>query len=273
MRVSVLGSGSAGNATLVVSGTSCVLVDAGFSARDLTTRLERVGVAPEAVDAIVITHDHADHTRGMGVFARRHRTPVYLTEGTRARCASLLKGEETTFSYRPGRPFKVGAFRVEPFLSVHDAVDPVGLALVDEESGLRLGIATDLGRATAQIRHALAGSDFLILEANHDPGLLHQGPYPSSVKSRIASSHGHLSNLAAARLATELLHPRLAGIVLAHLSLECNRPELARSVVGSALRRAGYRGCLAVASQEQPTELFDLTDLRRRAGPLQLSFL
>jgi phosphoribosyl 1,2-cyclic phosphodiesterase len=262
MHVSVLGSGSGGNATLVTSGSTTLLVDAGFSARDLATRLGTLGVEPEAVDAIVITHDHADHTRGMGVFARRHGTPVYLTEGTRARCATLLRGEEKTLGYRPGHAFQVGDFRVEP-----------GLALIEAESGLRLGIATDLGRPTAQIRHALAGSDFLILEANHDEGLLHQGPYPWSVKSRIASSHGHLSNLAAARLATDLLHPRLAGIVLAHLSHECNRPELARSVVGGALHRAGYRGFLEVATQEQPTDLFDVADLGRRAGPVQLSFL
>lgn len=273
MRVSVLGSGSAGNATLVWAGNTRVLVDAGFSARDLARRLEALGVDADDVDAIVITHDHGDHTKGMGVFARRHGTPLHMTEPTREACARLLRGEETVVTYRPGRVFTIGDVRVEPFITVHDAADPVGVALVDECTGLRLGVATDLGRPTAQIRHALAGCDLLILEANHDEVLLHTSAYPWSVKRRIASSHGHLSNQAAARFVKELLHPRLAGVLLAHLSNECNRPDLALEVVGQALDQAGWRGHLAVAPQDRPTPLLDLEEMRYRSGPGQLSFL
>lgn len=273
MRVSVLGSGSSGNATLVWAGNTRVLVDAGFSGRDLARRLGAVEVNADEVDAIVITHDHGDHTRGMGVFARRHGTPLYMTEPTRQACAKLLRGGETVRTYRPGRVFNVGDVRVEPFITVHDAADPVGVAVVDECTGLRLGVATDLGRPTSQIRHALSGCDLLILEANHDEVLLHASPYPVSVKRRIASSHGHLSNEAAARFVVELLHPRLAGVILAHLSNECNRPELARKVVGQALRTAGWTGHLAVAGQDEPTGLMDLEELRLRTGPSQLSFL
>jgi phosphoribosyl 1,2-cyclic phosphodiesterase len=167
----------------------------------------------------------------------------------------------------------VGDVRVEPFLTVHDAADPVGVTLIDECTGLRVGIATDLGRPTAHIRHALADCDLLILEANHDEVLLHMSGYPASVKRRIASSHGHLSNQAAARLVRELMHPRLAGVVLAHLSKECNRPALAREVVQSALDSVGWRGHLDVASQDQPTDLLDVEELRYRAGPSQLSLL
>lgn len=273
MKVAVLGSGSSGNATLVKAGNTLVLVDAGFSARDLARRMESLGVAPEAVQGIVITHDHGDHTRGMGVFARRHGTPLYLTERTREACARLLRGEEEIRPYRPGRAFAVGDVRVEPFLTVHDAADPVGVALVDECTGLRMGVATDLGRPTAQIRHALAACDLLVLEANHDEVLLATGPYPWSVKRRIGSSHGHLSNQAAARFAVELLHPRLSAVVLAHLSNECNRPELALKVVGAELRRAGWRGHLQVALQHEPTGWLDVEDLRYRSGPSQLSLL
>lgn len=273
MRVAVLGSGSSGNATLVRAGSTLVLVDAGFSARDLARRLERLGVAPAEVRAIVITHEHGDHTRGMGVFARRHGTQVYLTERTRDACARLLHGDEDVRLYRPGRGFVVGDVRVEPFLTVHDAADPVGVALVDECTGLRLGMATDLGRPTAQIRHALSGCDLLILEANHDETLLATSAYPWSVKQRIASSHGHLSNQAAARLAVELLHPRLAAVVLAHLSDACNRPELALDVVGRALRKARWRGHLQVAAQHAPTDWLDVEALRRSAGPSQLTLL
>lgn len=271
MRVSVLGSGSGGNATFVEAGGTRLLVDAGFSARDLTRRLVQVGAEPASVTAILVTHDHGDHTRGMGVFARRHGVALYLTESTRTACDGLLRGTETTVTYRPGHPFTIGTVRVEPFLTVHDAADPVGVAIVDESTGIRLGVATDLGRPTAHIRHALSGCDFLVLEANHDERLLHGADYPWSVKSRIAGSHGHLSNGAAARLALDLLHPRLAGIVLAHLSAECNRPDLARSVVGRALSRAGYQGFLGVAGQDEPTAFIDVAALRRRLEPTQLS--
>jgi phosphoribosyl 1,2-cyclic phosphodiesterase len=273
LKVSVLGSGSAGNATLVWAGNTKILVDAGFSARDLARRLQEVGVDPQDLQAIVITHDHGDHTRGMGVYARRHGTPLYMTEPTQAACAKLLRGQETVRPYRPGRPFIVGDVRVEPFITVHDAADPVGVAVVDECTGVRLGVATDLGRPTAQIRMALEDCDFLILEANHDEVLLHTSNYPPSVRRRIASSHGHLSNQAAARFVLELLHPRLAGIVLAHLSKECNRPDLALQVVGDALDKAGWKGHLEVARQSRPTELMDVEDLRLRTGPSQLTLL
>jgi phosphoribosyl 1,2-cyclic phosphodiesterase len=258
---------------LVCAGDTRLLVDAGFSARALTERLELLGVEPDSIDAIVVTHDHRDHTRGIGVFARKHSTPVHMTEGTRRACADLLTGAEEIVLYGPGRAFWIGDLRVDPFLTVHDAADPAGVAVVQERTGLRVGIATDLGRPTAQTRHALAACDLLVLEANHDEVLLQTGPYPSSVKRRIASSHGHLSNQAAARLATELLHPRLAAVVLAHLSEECNRPTLAESVVGDALRRAGWTGHIEVARQDRPTRLLDLEELRYRTGPMQLSLL
>jgi phosphoribosyl 1,2-cyclic phosphodiesterase len=273
VKVAVLGSGSSGNATLVRAGDTVVLVDAGFSARDLGRRMESLGVAPAQIQAIVITHDHGDHTRGMGVFARQLGTPLYLTERTRDACARLLRGGEEVRLYRPGHPFTVGNVRVEPFITVHDAADPVGVALVDERTGLRIGVATDLGRPTAQIRHALSGCDLLVLEANHDEVLLASSAYPWSVKQRIASSHGHLSNLDAARFAVELLHPRLAAVVLAHLSDACNRPELALQVVGGELRRAGWKGHLRVAAQDEPTGWLDVEELRIREGPSQLTLL
>jgi phosphoribosyl 1,2-cyclic phosphodiesterase len=147
------------------------------------------------------------------------------------------------------------------------------VAVFDQDSSLRLGVATDLGRPTAQVRHALSACHLLVLEANHDPGLLHQSPYPASVRARIASSHGHLSNEAAAQFAVELMHPELTGVVLAHLSAECNRPELALDVVGRALRRVGYEGLLVVADQDRPTELMDLDRMRRGLEPDQLSLM
>lgn len=269
----MLGSGSGGNSVLVTTEDTNILVDAGFSARKLAERLELLGIAPEEIHGIVITHDHGDHTSGMGVFARRHGTPLYLTETTRRSCARLLRGGERIVEYRASHHFHVGSLRIEPFITVHDAADPVGVAVCDPRTGVRLGVATDLGRPSAQTRHALAGCDILVLEANHDEVLLHQSPYPASVKRRITSSHGHLSNQAAAQLVCEILHPRLACVVLAHLSREANRPELALEVVGAALAAAGWCGHLEVASQDHPTELFEVEALRRRTGPAQFTLL
>lgn len=273
MRVSVLGSGSKGNATLMVSGDTRILVDAGFSGRDLARRLNSVGVDPDSIDAIVVTHDHRDHTRGVGIFARRHGSTVFITENTRDACRELFRGGERVEHYRAGHPFRVDAFRVEPFLTVHDAVDPVAVTVVDEAARVRVGLATDLGRPTAHVRHALSECDLLVLEANHDDVLLQQAPYPASVRSRITSSHGHLSNREAARLATELFHPGLAGILLAHLSAQSNEPELAYDVVRKALHPLGFRGHLEVVRQDEPTELLDVVELRRTVGPEQLSLL
>ncbi|HUG41414.1 MAG TPA: MBL fold metallo-hydrolase [Longimicrobiales bacterium] len=271
MKVTVLGSGSRGNAVLVQADGVSVLVDAGFSGKDLARRMAAVDVAPEALDAIIITHEHGDHTRGMGVFARRFGTPLYLTPRTRRACRRLLRGIERVVEYDSARAFRVGALEIRPFLTVHDAVDPVAVTVADTRTGSRLGVATDLGRPTTSVRHALSACHVLVLEANHDDERLWSGPYPWSVKQRIASSHGHLSNRAAAELARELCHDGLAAVVLAHLSDSCNDPGLARDIVGTGLEGTPFRGSLDVADQEAPGAPMDVEALRRRAAPAQLS--
>lgn len=273
MRVTILGSGSGGNSILVESGEVRLLVDAGFSGRDLERRLATVDVDPASLSAVLITHDHGDHTRGMGVFARRWQTPLYMTEPTRLACAGLLTGAEEVRSYSTTAPVEIGTLRVDPFLTVHDAVDPVAVTLTELGSGEKLGIATDLGRPTATVRHALRECHLLVLESNHDELLLRESPYPWSVKARIASSHGHLSNRAAAELAAELHHPGLCGVVLAHLSESANDPGLAHEVTGLALERLRFRGSLAVATQHSPMEPIDVTRLRQLRQPAQLSLL
>lgn len=265
MKMAMLGSGSRGNATYVEADGTRILVDAGFSGSQLANRLARIHVAPESLDAIILSHDHQDHTHGAGIFARRFRTPIYLTPGTQEACSTLFRGSEILHSYQPGKPFEVGAVKIEPFLTVHDAVDPVGLTLSSLRCGTRLGVATDLGRPTASARHALAGCHFLILEANHDAMLLRSGPYHPHLQARIASSHGHLSNEDAAQFLRELIHPGLAGVLLAHLSASCNEPELARSVVGAVLEELRWNGWFGVAQQDEPTELLDILTLRMRA--------
>lgn len=272
MRFSVLGSGSRGNATLIAAGATRLLVDAGFSGRELAKRLAVVGVEPAQVTAILVTHEHGDHTRGVGVFARAHGTPIMMTEGTLGACAKLLRGSEEVRTYRAGYPVEVGELEIEPFITVHDAVDPVAVAVSEPATGLRLGIATDLGRPTLQVMHALRGCDALIVESNHDESMLWSAGYPASVKARIASSHGHLSNQAAARLVVELLSAKLTVVVLAHLSEESNTARLAKSVMEGALARKRFKGTVEVARPDRPTPLLDLAILREREGPRQLSF-
>lgn len=273
MKVAVLGSGSRGNSIFVRAGETRILIDAGFSGREIAGRLETFDVDPDLIDGIIVTHDHRDHTKGIGVFARRYGSPIYMTSPTRSACSQFFRGGETIVEYDPARTFTVGDLSIEPFAIIHDAADPVGLSLLDESSGLRLGIATDLGRPTAQLRQKLSRCNLLILEANHDEVMLHNSAYPASVRQRISSSHGHLSNQAAARLAIELLHPHLVGIVLAHLSSECNRPNLARSVIWEALKKAGWSGHLEVALQDYPTALLDIEKLRLQSGSSQLNLL
>jgi phosphoribosyl 1,2-cyclic phosphodiesterase len=274
LKVVVLGSGSGGNATLVEgTGGVRVLVDAGFSGRDLEGRLRAVGIEPESLSAIFITHEHGDHTRGMGVLARRFGLALYLTPITRRACDVLLFGKEDVRSYRSTEPVRIGSLEVRPFLTVHDAADPVAVTIVEVDTGDKLGIATDLGRPTAAVRAALAGSHVLVLEANHDEALLWSGPYPWSVKQRIASSHGHLSNQASGELARELHHSELFAVALAHLSEHCNDRNLAHEAVGAVLEDEGYAGLLLVAPQDRPLEPIDVQQLRRRAAPVQLSLL
>jgi len=273
VKVTVLGSGSGGNATLVEADDTRLLVDAGFSGRDLARRLTAVGVAAESLSGILITHDHGDHTCGAGIMARRYGLPLYMTARTTKACRKLLRGTETVRIYESTVTFALGPFTIQPFLTVHDAADPVAVTVTESVSGLRLGIATDLGRPTAAVVHALSGCDMLLLESNHDEIMLRESPYPWSVKSRIGGSHGHLSNRAAGELASDLVHDGLGMIVLAHLSEMCNDRDLARDTVGLALERKGYDGPVEVTRQDEPHRPIDLARVRAEVEGPQLALL
>ncbi|UCF20583.1 MAG: MBL fold metallo-hydrolase [Gemmatimonadota bacterium] len=268
--VHVLGSGSRGNSLLLETSQTRILIDAGFSGRQIERRLGDLDIQPDTLSALLITHEHRDHTQGMGVIARRWSLPVYIARATAASCSALLNGQEEVRFYRAGQPVDFGDLRVEPFLTCHDAIDPLAITVRQRSSGLKVGIATDLGTPTVSVRHALRRCDLLILEANHDEIMLRNGPYPWSVKSRIAGRHGHLSNRAAAQLAIELLHPGLAGVVLAHLSQECNDPELALESVGDALRSKRFGGFLQVALQDEPLAGIDVQALAAAVSSPQL---
>lgn len=256
-----MGSGSRGNAFLIEGGDTRLLVDAGFSASQTARRLERLGVEPDSVDAVVVTHEHRDHTAGAGVTARRWGWPLYMTTRTATACAALLDGTEEIRGLRGGQPTRIGELDVVPVDTCHDAAQPVAVTVRHEDAGLSVGVATDIGRATAPVRYALRACNYLILEANHDERWLRTGPYPWSVKRRIGGSRGHLSNRLAAELLAELAHDRLAGVLLAHVSQECNDPGLALEEVGEALERTGFEGVLDVADQVRPSQLYSVTDL------------
>lgn len=247
MKLWVLGSGSRGNAVLLESERARVLIDAGFPMQVLAERLRAVGAAPESVEALVITHEHTDHVRGACAAAKRWKWAVYATEGTVAACPALAAAGARTFA--AGSTVELTEIELASVPTPHDAADPVAFVATERATGRRAGIAYDIGHISAALRDALTELDVLVLEANHDEGMLRAGPYPPAVRARIAGSHGHLSNRAAAQLAAERAHRGLTHLVLAHLSDSCNDPGLAVRAVRDALGRTRFRGAVVAAPQ------------------------
>ena len=247
MRLWVLGTGSRGNAVLVESDGARLLIDAGFGVRALAERLAAARVAPESIGACVVTHEHADHVKGVRHAAARWGWAVHASAGTATAYAPLRAINAVTFA--AGAAFRIGGFNVQTVATPHDAAESVAV-VVTSDSGARAGICYDLGHAPDPVRAALADLDVLVLEANHDEAMLRAGPYPPSVADRIAGKHGHLSNRAAGALAREIAGPGLRQIVLAHLSESCNEPRLASSDVGAALGRTRFRGTVTPALQD-----------------------
>jgi len=302
--MTVLASGSKGNATVIAAGKTRLLVDAGLSCRELLRRLAAAGEEPEALDAILITHEHVDHVAGLAVLARRLRIPVFITEPTHRAWARALS-PKTTMSYakwleirqqekqatedgavltmaavaeeelveepvvkadptalpvveyfRAGHRFCIGEIDIDPFTIPHDAADPCGFVFHARSESLRMAIATDLGYIPPNVKQALREVDVLLLEANHDLEMLKDGPYPWSVKQRVLSRVGHLSNTAAAEFLERDYDGGAHTIVLGHLSEQTNLPELARlaaeQAIGQRMSLLGNR--ILLAMQEMPLE-------------------
>lgn len=256
-RAVVLGSGSAGNALVVEHGGRRLLLDAGFSCRQLEHRLRRVGLDGEGFDGIVLTHEHLDHARGAARFARRHGLTVHATAGT-LEALGFLEADFPTSILRSGTVHEVGGFAIEPFVVPHDAREPVGL-VIEDGAGYRIGLAADLGARSQLAWGRLRQLDALVLETNHDLEMLRSGPYPWPLKQRVAGRHGHLSNREAAEGVPELLCDRLRWIVLYHLSRTNNLPVLAAEAVLEALDREGSSARIRVSEQAQPTPWIDLS--------------
>jgi len=236
VRFACLGSGSEGNGLLVEAGATRILIDCGFGVRDTTARLYRLGVAPESVAAIIVTHEHSDHIGGVAAFAMRYQTPVWLTFGTLDAVAERFADLPQVRVFDAHDALAIDGIEVRPFPVPHDAREPVQFVCSDGE--WKLGLLTDLGVSTAHVEASLSGCDALVLECNHDPDMLANGDYPHSLKIRIAGKFGHLDNAAAASLLAKLDNSRLKHLFAAHLSQHNNRPELARAALAGVLNCA-----------------------------------
>lgn len=243
MRFASLGSGSKGNATLVEAGDTRVLVDCGFSCSQTEKRLARLDLEPDALNAILVTHEHSDHIAGVARLSRRYGLPVWMTAGTRA----VHKGGELASWHciNSHQPFAVGNLQVQPFPVPHDAREPCQFVFSDGER--RFGLLTDVGSITPHMVAALDGLDALMLECNHDPAMLAAGPYPPSLKQRVGGPYGHLSNAQAAELLSKIDTAGLQHLVAAHISEKNNLPQLAFDCLTSAAGKSV--GAVLVANQ------------------------
>jgi len=249
MKLWVLGSGSRGNAVLVESGGSRILIDAGFGPRILKRRLEAIGLAPEAIDACVITHEHSDHIRGAARAAWRWKWPLLVTQGTYENSRLSMLGTPAG-RFRAGTTLEIADFTVDTFRTPHDATEPIGVVVTARATGVRAAICTDIGHASRTVRRMVRDVDMLVIESNHDDVMLANGPYPISVQRRIAGSFGHLSNRECAALVRDSVTARLKQIVLAHLSENNNTPAAAYDNMQAAVRTTTFRGSLVPALQD-----------------------
>jgi len=247
MRFASLGSGSKGNALLIESGGTRILLDCGFGLADVTARLWRLGMDVSDLDAIIVTHEHEDHGGGVARLACRHELPVYLTYGTLAALGEDGAAIPDLNLIDGYAPFAIGEIEVMPYTVPHDAREPVQFVVGD--GALRLGVLTDIGWPTPHIAQALSGVDALVLECNHDRAMLLNGPYPYRLKERIAGRMGHLANSASADLVRALDCSQLKHVIAAHLSEKNNTPELARAALAGALNCEP--GWIGVATQEE----------------------
>jgi len=265
VSVSLLASGSRGNCALVRSARTSILVDAGVSCRETLKRMKAVSEDPHSISAILITHEHSDHVYGLPVLAKKLKVPVFMTGATHQAWFKTVRDADkdnrptvNLEAFSSGRRFQIGDIEITPFTIPHDAADPVGFTFQAE--GVKVGFATDLGYVPASVRDHLRGCDVLVMESNHDVEMLRGGPYPWSVKQRVMSRVGHLSNDALAEFFANDYDGEAAFVVLAHLSEQNNHPELARGAAEKALgrQRTLLRNRIMLAAQSEPLEPIQL---------------
>ena len=259
-QTAVLASGSRGNCIVVRTEETKLLFDAGLSWRQTQYALQQLALSPDRINGIVISHEHGDHIQGVGVICRKLKIPVYITELTYS--ASLRRFEKVDSElifFVAGDRLQIGDLVVHPFPSSHDAID--GCNFTVEKNGdpdRKLGIATDLGFGSRMLLEKLKNSTTLILESNHDMRMLMEGPYTWSLKQRIKSINGHLSNDQAIGVLTQIFHSGLRNIILAHLSEENNHPTIVEEVMTTFIRNIQAQTTICVSQQDKPTPLIDI---------------
>lgn len=253
LHYAALASGSGGNAAVVRGGDSCLLVDCGLTIKETVRRLAALDLAPEDLDALLVTHEHGDHLSGVAPLARRYGLPVYMTHGTAGRARD--RNIPSLNLYHARDQLRFGDLHVQPFTVPHDAAEPC--QLIASHGGRRFGLLTDLGHISDHVREVIADCDALVLECNHDAQMLRDGPYPPALQRRVGGDWGHLENRQAAGLLAGLDTPRLQHLLLAHLSARNNRPQLALQAVHEAVAaEVGER--VAVLDQHSPSAWFEL---------------
>lgn len=255
LSITVLGSGSSGNCAVVRTERTRLLLDAGLSGRQIMLRLETVGLKPEDLDGVLLTHEHGDHTQGLEMLCRKHEVPLFCTPLTQETLQqnAFTKAKPRWRLMQSGAAFEFQDLRIESFSVPHDAVDPVGFVISDMHS--QLGVLSDVGFITNLIRDRLRGSHTLFIEANYDAPLLDADTKrPWSIKQRISGRHGHLSNEQAAELVQSVAHDGLRNVMLGHLSDDCNDPDTAKKKISAALTQAGFPGvAVHCAQRHAPT--------------------
>jgi len=256
MQFSVLGSGSKGNCVFIESGKTAILIDGGFSGKEIGVRLTALGKSIDCLNGIFVTHEHHDHISGVGVMSRRCSIPVFANEGTFFGAEKRLKKLFMRKEFNTGDTLSFQDLNVRSFAVSHDTNDPVGFIISDGRRSL--GYCTDTGIVSTLVGSRLKGLDSLILEFNHDPELLRNGPYPPSLQQRVRSNQGHLANEDSAKLLEKIVHQNLQHVILAHLSETNNLPEIAYREAAAAIPDTFSETILKISDQDQPTSLFNI---------------
>lgn len=258
LELCTLASGSSGNCLLLAGGQTRLLIDAGISARRICTGLRALGIEPSSLTGILVTHEHSDHISGLENLSKKYTVPIYASAGTAGYlCGRAAFLEERIRTFQPGARFCVGGLEVESFATPHDACQSVGYAV--SCGGSKAAVVTDLGCVTEAVSAGVRGSRLLLVETNHDIDWLWSGPYPASLKRRIAGPRGHLSNEDGAALACAAASGGAKTVILGHLSARNNTPERARCAVEAALERAGIQ-----AGRDVLLEVAPKAELSRR---------
>ncbi|UCH88379.1 MAG: MBL fold metallo-hydrolase [Thermoplasmata archaeon] len=260
LNICVLNSGSSGNSTVIYTGKTSIMLDAGLSGKETVKRLNEIGLSPNQFSGILVSHGHRDHTSGVGVLARRFKIPVFLNKKTHIEISPYVGEIPILKSVRSGSSFDIGDIQIETFSVSHDSSDPMGFIFKSNHS--RIAHITDLGNVTPAILKKIRDMDLIVIESNHDIDMLINGSYPEYLKRRILGPKGHLSNIAAANALVEAIGSITKAVILAHLSEDNNHPDLVHSTVHEILEEEGLGDiALTIASRYSAIPVINISEL------------